>query len=127
MPGQIVFISHSRVRDGALDGLRDFLAAATPALEADKPRTLAFLPYLSDDGRQLSVIHVFADPGAFKAHLEGVAERSAAADDYIETTGYDIYGQPDASVLDMFRVGASHSGATLKVEPEGVAGFLRGA
>ena len=126
MPGPIVFISHSRVKDGALEGLRGFLAAGTPTLEADKQRTLAFLPYLSDDGTALSIVHVFADSGAFNAHLEGVSERSAAADRFIETIGYDIYGQPDAAVLDLLRAGATRSGATLKVDPEGVAGFLRG-
>jgi hypothetical protein len=100
MPGPIVFISHSRVRDGRLGDLREFLASGGPRLEADKPKTLAFLPYLSDDGTELAIVHLFADAASFTLHLEGIAERSAAADAFIETLGFDIYGDsaPESSV-----------------------------
>lgn len=125
MSEAIVFISHSHVREGRLEGLRDFLAAGAPALEADKPLTLAFLPYLNADGSELAIVHVFADAHGFDVHLEGVMERSAAAEAFIETLGYEIYGQPSPPVVEMLRAGAARSGLSFRHDPDALAGFLR--
>jgi hypothetical protein len=125
MSEPILFISHSRVKEGRLDGLRDFLATGAPALQEEKPRTLAFLPYLSNDGTELSIVHLFADSDSFAVHLEGVAERSVAATQYIETIGFEIYGRPSDGVLGAMRQAAAASGATLRLEPEYLSGFLR--
>jgi hypothetical protein len=48
MSEPIVFISHFRVKEGKLDGYRRLQRDATRALEAEKPRTVAFLSYLDD-------------------------------------------------------------------------------
>lgn len=125
MSEAIVFISHSRVRGGMLEGLRDFTTAGAPALEADKPLTLAFLPYLNAHGTELAIVHVFADAHAFDVHLEGVMERSAAAAEFIETLGYEIYGRPSPPVVEMLRAGAARSGVTFRHDPDALAGFLR--
>jgi hypothetical protein len=125
MPGPIVFISHSRVREGRLDDLREFTATGAPRLKADKPRTLAFLPYLSDDGTELAIIHLFADAESFAVHLEGVPERSAVAAALIETIGFEIYGDPGPEVLGAMRRSASASGVPLRQEPELLTGYLR--
>ena len=125
MSDPIVFISRSRVRDGKLDGLRAFLAEGAPMLQADKPLTLAFLPYLSDDATELAIVHVFADAHAFDVHLEGVMERSSAAEEFIETIGYEIYGRPSAPVLEMMRGAAGRAGVALRLDPDVLPGFLR--
>ncbi|HEX2370138.1 MAG TPA: hypothetical protein VHM94_12985 [Acidimicrobiia bacterium] len=46
--GPIVFISRSRIRPERLDGLCSFLAAGAPMIEATKPQTLGFLPYVDE-------------------------------------------------------------------------------
>jgi len=125
MGGPIVFISHSRVKNGKLDGFRDFLATGAPALEADKPRTLAFLPYVSDDGTEVAIVHLFADPESFALHLDGVAERSAAAYEFIETLGFEIYGHPGEQILAGMRQAATQAGVSLRLEPEYLTGYLR--
>ena len=125
MTEAIVFISHSRVRDGKLDGLREFIAAGAPMLEDLKPLTLAFLPYLSEDGRELAIVHVFADADAFDAHLEGVAERSGTADEFIKAIRYEIYGRPSDEALAMMRGAAERAGVPLRVDPDSLSGFLR--
>jgi hypothetical protein len=125
MSEAIVFISHSRVREGKLEGLREFLAAGSPALEADKPLTLAFLPYLNEDRTEVAIVHAFADAHAFDVHLEGVMERSAAADEFIETIGYEIYGRPNPTVTEMVRAGAARSGVSFRQDPDALSGFLR--
>lgn len=125
MSEAIVFISHSRVRDGKVDGLRGFLAAGAPALEADKPLTLAFLPYLNEDQTEVAIVHVFADAHAFDVHVEGVMQRSAAADEFIETLGYEIYGRPSPPIVEMLRASAARSGVSFRHDADALAGFLR--
>jgi hypothetical protein len=125
MPGPVVFISHSRVRPGRLDALRDFMARGAPALRSEKPRTLAFLPYLNEDASELSIVHVFADPESFAVHLEGAAERGAVAYEFIETLRFEIYGDPGAGVLAAMQQAAERLGAGLRVEPDALTGFLR--
>ena len=125
MSEAIVFISHSRVRGGMLEGLRDFTTAGAPALEADKPLTLAFLPYLNAHGTELAIVHVFAVAPGVDVLLEGFMERSAAASVFFETLGYEIYGRPSPPVVEMLRAGAARSGVTFRHDPDALAGFLR--
>jgi hypothetical protein len=125
MTQPIVFISHSAVRDGRVEGFRELIRRGAPQLEADKPGTVAFLAYLDEGGSQASIVHVFPDAEAMNAHLEGVQERSEEADAFIRTTAYEIYGAPDQRVVQMMRAFAERSGVPLTLHPEHVAGYLR--
>ena len=84
MSEPIVFISHSTVKDGKLEDLKDFLRAGATVLEDEKPGTVAFLAYANEEGSQLSIVHVFPDADAMDLHLQGVDERAGAADEFIE-------------------------------------------
>jgi hypothetical protein len=124
MTQPIVFISHSAIKDGMVEGFRAFITRGAPMLEADKPGTVAFLAYLDEDGAEASIVHVFPDAEAMTAHLEGVHERSDEADAFIETRAYEIYGSPDDAVLGMMRAFAEGSGVPLEVRPDHVGGYL---
>lgn len=124
MTAPIVFVSRSRVRAGRLVALRAFLDRGVPAIEREKPGTLAFLPYVDESGDEVAILHVFADPASMAAHFEGLGERMAAAAPFIETLGYEVFGQPDEATLAMLRSLAS-DGVTLEVWPEYPAGYLR--
>jgi hypothetical protein len=125
MAGPIVFISRSRVKEGRLEELRALFATATARLEADKPRTLAFLAYLREDHSELAIVHVFADSDSFAVHLEGAGERSQTAYQFIETIAFEILGQPGDAEMESMRQAAARAGVALKVEPEYATGFLR--
>ncbi|HUQ44571.1 MAG TPA: hypothetical protein VM451_09225 [Candidatus Limnocylindria bacterium] len=124
MTDAIVFISHNRVKPGKLEAVRQFLAAGAPGIEAAKPRTLAFLPYLGEDGTSLSIVHLFADAESFDRHLEGSDDRSRLAYELIDPIGFEIYGPATDVVLESFRAAAS-SGLSLKISRDPLAGFLR--
>jgi hypothetical protein len=124
MTQPIVFISHSAIKNGALDGFRGFIRTGSKLLEADKPGTIAFLVYLDEEGTQASIVHVFPDADAMTAHLQGVQERSEEADAFIRTTAYEVYGSPDGEVLQMMRAFADRSGVPLQVHPDHVGGYL---
>ena len=124
MTQPIVFISHSAIRDGQVEGLRAFIRRSAPMLAPDQPGTVAFLAYLDEEGSEVSIVHMFPNAEAMNAHLDGVQERSAAADAFIEITAYEIYGSPDPQVLQMMRAFAEQSDVPLAVHPEHVGGYL---
>ena len=122
----IVFVSESRVRPGMADAVRAFIDKGAQHLAAAKPQTLAFLAYVDDAATTLTIVHVFADPAAFAAHVEGADSRSAAADELIESLALTIYGTPTTSTLEAIQA-STPSSASIEVRARFAGGFLRGA
>jgi hypothetical protein len=57
-------------------------------------------------------------------HFEGSDERSAAAYEFIDPAGFEIYGRPSAAVLSTMHEAAA-AGVPLAVRSESMSGFLR--
>jgi quinol monooxygenase YgiN len=125
MSEPIIFISHFRVKEDKLDGLKQFSQEAAKHLQAEKPRTLVFLPYLNENSTQMTIVHVFADAESMDLHFQGAEERSGRAYEYIDPDGWEIYGKPSEPVLEKMRQFASSAGVTLIVQPDRLSGFLR--
>jgi quinol monooxygenase YgiN len=121
----IVFVSHFRVKAGKVDAYKQLQHEIAQQLQADKPRTLAFLPYLTEDDSQLTIVHVFGDAEAMDIHFQGSDERSNAAYEVLQPDGWEIYGRPGEDVVDSMRGAAADSRVTLTLQPAYVAGFLR--
>lgn len=122
--GPLVFISRNRVREGKLEGFRRFFREGTEALEREKPGTVAFLAYLSDDSAEVAIVHVFPDADAMDRHMDGVVERSTKADEFIESKGIEIFGLPNEGTLQMFKSIAA-SGVPVSLRPHYFGGYLR--
>jgi hypothetical protein len=58
----IVFISHFKIKDGKLDGLKQHAHMMVEHLQANKPGTVAILQYPNEDETELSIVHVFPRP-----------------------------------------------------------------
>lgn len=125
MPGPIVFISHNAVRAGRLEGFKDFYRSEITVIEAEKPGTLLHLAYVSEEGTDVTIAHVLADAEAFDAHLQGVQARAAAADEFIESRGFEIYGAPTAATHETMRGYATAAGVPMTIRPDHVGGYLR--
>ena len=124
MAQPIVFISRSRIKEGKLEGLKRYAPEITELIRSNKPGTVAMLTYLDGAAAEVHIVHAFPEAGAMARHLEGVGERAAEAFDYIETTGYEIYGDPGEAVLDSMRGYASEFNVSLNVFPNMIAGYL---
>ena len=94
-------------------------------MEVDKPRTLAFLPFMDVTGERLSIVHVFEDAAAFDAHLAGADDRSTAAYAFIAPLAFEVYGPATEAAMTMLRAGAAARAIELTVAPDLPAGFLR--
>jgi quinol monooxygenase YgiN len=122
--GPIVFISHNRVKDGKMDGFRRFFEEGARAIDEEKPGTVVFLAYAGKDAQTVDIVHVFPDADAMDRHMEGVAERVGASDEFIEGTGVEIYGSPSPPVIEMMQAFATPQ-APLSLRPDLVGGYLR--
>lgn len=124
MADPIVFISHSRVREGKLELLREISGSALAEMEATKPGTLLHYGYLNDDQSELSFVHVFPDADAMDDHFVGSGDRAKAASEYIEVHRFEIYGSPSDDALAALR---RTPGVDLVVRRAGFGGYLRRA
>jgi hypothetical protein len=127
MSEPVMFISHFRIKEGMLGAVKELQRVVTPKLEGDKPRTLAFLAYLSEESTEIAFVHLFADADSMDAHFEGAQERAKTAYELIEPQGWDVYGSPSSQALESLRKGAASAGVALNVQPIFMAGFLRAA
>jgi quinol monooxygenase YgiN len=125
MSEPVVFISHFGIKEGKLDDLRRQSAAVIEQLREEKPRTVVFLAYLDEQASEVSFLHAFPDAESMDLHFEGVDERVAAAYEYMEPRGWEIYGRPNEGALEMMRQGAAAAGVFLTVLPDHLGGFLR--
>jgi len=125
MSGPIVFISHNTIHQGKLAAFEEAADEMIPMIERDKPGTVVFLAYTSQDGSELHMVHAFPDTEAMARHLDGVDDRVAAVAEAITTTGYEIYGSPGEQVLAAMQGFADAQGIPLVVRPGLIGGYLR--
>ena len=124
MSGPIVFISKNRIKEGKLEAVKEMTRQGAQFIEANKPGTLAFLVYISEDGAELNIVHVFPDAQAMELHMEGAGDRAKAAYELMEPEGFEIYGKPSDGVLEIMKQAAG-MGVSLSVKPEHVSGYIR--
>jgi quinol monooxygenase YgiN len=125
MSEPIVFISHHRIKHGKLEALQKYHQEGTPRLQEGKPGTIVFLAYTSEDGGEVSFLHVFPDSQAMDHHLEGAGERAEPAYELIQPQSFEIYGKPGAGALEMMKQTAAQAGAELHISADYLGGFLR--
>jgi quinol monooxygenase YgiN len=125
MPEPIVFISRFRVKEGNLDRFRELARAVSEDIQASKPRTHVYLSFLDADQGTVSFLHAFADADSMDRHFEGSSDRSRAAYELIEPRGWEVFGTPSDAALEALRGAAASAGASMTIQPEYLAGFLR--
>jgi quinol monooxygenase YgiN len=125
MTEPIVFVSHFRVKEDKLDGLKRSFREVLEMLEAEKHRTSAQLAYLDETGTRVSIVHVFADADTMDLHFQGAEERSRAAYEFMDPAGWEIFGTPSDAALQMLREAATSAAVALTVQSEYLGGFLR--
>jgi quinol monooxygenase YgiN len=124
MSEPIIFISNQKVKEGKLEGYKQYYRQVAEQAKAEKPGTIAHLAYLNEEGAELSIIHIFPDAEAMELHMKGVDQLAKKAFEYVEIVSFEIYGKPTETVLEsmMQIVG---SGITLNIRPQPIGGYMR--
>jgi hypothetical protein len=93
-------------------------------MEANKPQTSAHIAYVSEDGTEASVIHIFPDAEAMEKHMQGMGDFRMKAFTLMEIVGFDVYGTPSKMVLEsMLKMVGPRATVNLKPQPAG--GYIR--
>jgi hypothetical protein len=125
MTQPIVFVTRSRVKEDLLEEFDTFFRERVPVISYGDPGTVALLSYLTEDGRELHIVHLFPHADAFDAHLNGAEERAKLAGHYLEGLAWEIYGAPSEEALQGLRARAVENGLDITVYPDNFGGYLR--
>jgi hypothetical protein len=120
----LVYVDTSDVREGRLEELKDAIAELADFVDVNEPQILAYSVYLSDDGSEMTVIHVHADAASLEYHMDvaGPAFRKFA--DLVTLRSIRIYGEPGEQALSMLHDKARLLGGSVTVH-DAHAGFGR--
>jgi hypothetical protein len=70
MSNPVVYVDTSEVRDGAHKKLKDAIKDLVEFIDVNEPQLIAYNVYLSDDGSEMTVVHVHADAASLEYHME---------------------------------------------------------
>jgi hypothetical protein len=125
MSSPLIYIDTSDVRDGALEELKKAIRELAEFVDANEPRLIAYNVYFSDDGKQMTVVHVHVDSASLDYHMDvaGPAFRKFA--NLLTLSSIRIYGEPGEKALKQLhdKAGLLGSGDVIVHEPH--AGFSR--
>jgi hypothetical protein len=124
MSDPIIFISNQKVKEGKLEGLKQYYRQVAEQAKANKPGTVAHLAYHNEEGTELSIIHIFPDAESMELHMIGVDELAKKAYEYVEILSFEIYGKPTDTVLErMMQIVGSR--IALNIRPQLIGGYIR--
>jgi hypothetical protein len=125
MTHPLIYIDTSDVRNGALEELKEAIRELAEFVDANEPRLIAYNVYFSDDGRQMTVVHVHADSASLDYHMDvaGPAFRKFA--DLLTLSSIRIYGEPSEKALKQLHDKAGLLGSGNVVVQERHTGFSR--
>ena len=126
MSRTLVYVDRSKVREGSLDELKAAIAELAAFVEENEPRLIAYNAYFSEDGGEMTVMHIHADPESLDTHMEVAGPRFARFAELLTLRSIEIYGEPSKKALEALRAKARQLGASeVTVHPHH-AGFIRG-
>ena len=121
----VVFVSHFEVKPGHLPAFRAMWDSVVVGLESSKPRTAAYVGYLTEGGAELTIVHVFPDGDALASHVFGADDRARAAYEHIQPAGWEVYGPAPEEFISQLGEAALAAGVDLVIQPTAAGGFLR--
>jgi hypothetical protein len=95
----LVYVDVSKVREGALEDLKVAIAELVDFVEANQPQLLAYNVYLSDDGSQMTVVHVHAGPDSLDCHMDVAGPAFRRFENLITLSSIRVYGEPSDVAL----------------------------
>ena len=125
MSDPIVYVDTSEVRSGRLDELKAAMAELTRFVEANEPRLLAYHVYFSDDDARMTVLHINPDLASLQFHMEVAGPLFGPIGEFITMLSIDVYGQPDAALVERLRHKAEMLGGGSVRVHDLHAGFAR--
>lgn len=125
MSGSLVYVDVSEVKEGSLDRLEGAIEELAGFIEANVPDVLAYNVFLSEDGTQMTVVHVHAEAESLERHLITAGPVFRKFSDLLTLKSIRVYGEPSERAVELLHEKASMlgSGDVTVLRPR--AGFSR--
>jgi hypothetical protein len=125
MSQPLIYVDTSDVREGALEELKAAIGELAEFVEENEPRLISYNAYFSEDGSQMTVVHVHADSASLDYHMEVAGPRFGSFADLLTLRSIHIYGEPSEKAVAQLRdkVRLLGSGEVIVHAPR--AGFSR--
>jgi quinol monooxygenase YgiN len=126
MAAPFIVIRTFTIKEGKLEGFKQFLREFFKIIEANEPRLLAINAYVNEEGTEVTFVHVHPDAASMEFHEKVAHEHTERAHKQFldATTSLQIYGKPSDVLLEKTRHLAG-TGVPLSVKPEHLGGFTR--
>lgn len=103
MSQPLAYVDTSEVRDGALEELKGAIRELAEFVEENEPRLISYNVYFSEDGTQMTVIHMHADPASLDYHMDAAGPRFGRFADLLTLRSIHIYGEPSEEAVGQLR------------------------
>jgi hypothetical protein len=115
----IVYIDHSRIRDGSIEELKAGITRLVDFIDAREPQLIAYGFYIDEDAGRMTVVAVHPDSESLERHMEiGSAEFRKLAH-LVTLTAIECYGRPSQRAFEQLRQKAAalgDGGAVVSIE-----------
>ena len=98
MPGPVIYVDTSEVREGRLDDVREGIARLASVVEREEPRLVCYAAFLDEDEGRMTVVHVHADTESLAFHMQIGGPLFAAFAELVLLRTIDVYGPIDPEV-----------------------------
>jgi hypothetical protein len=125
MSQPLVYVDTSEVREGALEELKGAIHELAEFIEANEPQLIAYNVYISDDGSEITVMHVHADSASLDYHMDVAGPRFEGFAKLVTLSSIHIYGEPSGRALRQLHEKAQLLGSGDVIVQDLHAGFSR--
>ena len=118
MAEPFIFIGTHTIKEGKLEDFKQHFRDFCVFIEENEPRLIHFALYISEDGKEVSIVQVHPDEDSMALHMQVGAEHFARAYEFLDVTkSIQIYGTPsDALVEQMKQVSSPRVPVIVKSE-----------
>jgi hypothetical protein len=127
MTQPLVYVDASHVREGAIAQLKAAITELAEFVEQNEPRLVSYGAYLSEDDREMAVVHIHADAASLDRYLAVAGPRFSRFADLVTLTSIHVYGEPSEYALGQLRDKLRLLGSGDVIVHEPLAGFWRAA
>jgi hypothetical protein len=125
MSEPLLYVDTSEVREGALEELKDAIKELVEFIEANEPQLIAYNVCLSDDGSQMTVVHLHIDSASLDYHVEVAGPAFRRFADLITLSSIRVYGEPSDKAVRQLKEKARLLGSGDVIVHRPLAGFAR--
>jgi hypothetical protein len=125
MSQPLIYVDTSKVREGALTQLKSAINELADFVAANEPRLISYSAYFSEDGSEMTVVHVHADAASLDSHMDVVEPRLKRFADLLALSSILIYGEPSPRALEQLQRKMRQLGSGEVIVRAPHAGFSR--